>query len=387
MFRIQPDQKKINIARGFWGTLFFASCFLVFGFMLWTWVSEHSNNSGFLEKYPDIVETQENQYHNVDVIDFATINGNEKNPYYNGTYLFEKDESDFQNPDEMLVFYGPVADKDAYEHRILLVCGQHAREMISPEICFHMIQLIQSQVMHPDLSARISLLRTKGVGFWILPLANKWGRLQIENDFSNGCLRKNKNNVDLNRNFKCPDYIREDLAKKEESDPGSHSESELETRLTIEALKKSKPHILFNIHSGIEGVYLPYDCSTMKVPKHFHFMRDLAEQSRKKLIEKKEFNTVNPEKWVIENSAYALYISHGSLVDYALSYHSVPLAYTLEVYFSKNGREVTTNPTECLDFFNPDEKKPYSEVVYTWIEFMVGIVEEMVRKKESIKTK
>jgi len=264
-----------------------------------------------------------------------------------------------------------------------VVCGQHAREVISSEICYHLITLLYGKRYHETLSPLLDDLHEKGVRFWVLPVVNVWGRQEIESDPERGCLRTNRFGVDLNRNFPCPDL---ELGAQEEGSvdwPGPSPFSELESMATDQFLQLAEPEILLNVHSGIERVLLPYDCCPLDQPSLFSPIIRLVQRAKglvAKYTRDKGFTHVNPRGWDTGQSAHLLYTAHGTLMDYAMTMRSVQMALTLEVY-QEHGlsteeeltEEANLSPHQCARWFNPPSGKVYEEVVESWLLFILQL--------------
>lgn len=350
-------------------------------FSIMTWLREEEE----IEAAYPLLFKDSSGYHNTRAIIKNLEKLTPTNPYYSRLEEF--------NP---LAVYGPIAERDDRHVRVAVICGQHARELITSEICHNLIRLVQFNKAHPLLTDRIATLIAKGVGFWVAPVVNEWGREQIEGDPTKACLRKNQNQVDLNRNFPCPDLIRESAVNPPAalieglSHPGEFDLSEEESRTTVNFLKTVKPDILFNVHSGIDRVLLPYDCCSLSVHKNYKKMVEVAQLAKMQV--KRDFpglNHTNPANWYTGSSSMLLYESHGTLMDYASYFLQTPFVYTLEVFENKTSipdelSETEFTPIQCMTLFNPQAGKPFEEVNLAWLDFIVSLIEVTLERFELV---
>lgn len=349
-------------------------------------------------------EKGDDKYHSTNQIFDQLLYDNNLNPfycsytletYYSSTEQMEKYNNFFKTETNDDVYrtlgYGPCKENNNNNNnnsnlRVALICGQHGRELISSELCYHLIRLLQTHERHPLITERISKLREKGVSFWILPIVNEWGRRKIEGDPESSCLRKNIFGVDLNRNFECPDFIRGVSKNKDSSEyAGSENFSEVETRITDSFLNMVQPNLLFNIHSGIERILLPYDCCETQLPKKYTLMSRIARLSKLEVIKKhKELKYVSPKRWQIGKSSLLLYTSHGTLMDYAEVKIGIPLVYTLEIYESLDADNSISDDeltaTQCMEWFNPKAGEEYKEVILIWLDQIITMVEKTFQR-------
>ena len=194
--------------------------------------------------------------------------------------------------------------------------NEHARELITGELAFHMIH----QIPKLNPSKRIT----------IIPVMNVWGRTVAME--SNPCQRKNKNSVDPNRNFWTPTNHRK-YRKSSEEYEGRTPISEPESILLDKLLRNMKRYV--NVHSGEYSLYMPHDSSFSKV-KNYKTMNDNIHRYAK----------FCPECTVGPAAVKSFYRAFGTSADWAIEI-GVPEAYTFEIF----GRE-TYN---CFKMFNPDD--------------------------------
>ncbi|GAB5360958.1 hypothetical protein AAMO2058_000673100 [Amorphochlora amoebiformis] len=130
----------------------------------------------------------------------------------------------------------------------LLIFGEHARELISPELALSFVKRLCSN----DSKANGVL---NSFRFRIYPVCNPEGRRKVEaGDY---CRRTNSNGVDLNRNW--GDHWKptpKDSQSQSWSGPGKFSEGE--TLILKREVTRSPPDLFITVHSGILGMYTPY---------------------------------------------------------------------------------------------------------------------------------
>jgi hypothetical protein len=277
-----------------------------------------------------------------------------------------------------ILSYAPVEETKDFDVRVLVVCGQHGREYVSSEICYNLIRLLQVNVREETFTPKIAEFMARNVGFYIVPVANPWARILVETNETRHCQRTNKNGVDLNRNFMHKSafgYMHGSRSKYSddgismEDNPGPAPMSEYETVAMAEYISYVNPHLVINIHSGGKDILLPYDCTFDVLPPHYSVMVSLAKHTRNRACPACSVGT----------GASSLYPAFGTLVDYALDFMGVQLAYTFEVYSSpniKNDHALTND--ECKVFFNPPEGKELHDVVHRWIKVIVVMVNRLL---------
>lgn len=164
--------------------------------------------------------------------------------------------------------------------RVMLLFGEHARELVSPELALTMLRDVCTVVQRrssqggaaaggadpqrfaglalasssPRYTAAIEYLAAAPLALHVVPLANPWGRQRVEGgDF---CRRTNEAGVDLNRNWDSH-WAAEDEHTGADSRPGPAPFSEAETQAVRAVLLEARPHMFLSVHSGTEGMYTP----------------------------------------------------------------------------------------------------------------------------------
>ncbi len=276
-----------------------------------------------------------------------------------------------------LMAYAPISNN--FRLRVLIVCGQHAREFITAELCYHFIRLLQLQERDPDLTIRLQELRILGVGFWIVPVANPVGRHMISVNSSRACMRKNPDGVDLNRNWPISSSCKKRPIKDPDSSEygGPYPGSEIETQVLMKYINSVKPNLVLNVHSGIESVLLPYDCSAERLAEKYATMVRLANLAKIDIC----------PSCKVGQASLILYPSAGTLMDYVISI-GTKLAYTLEIYEAPDADnsipDKQLTPEQCIKWFNPPAGKPYKQVISKWLRFIITLVEKTQERKSNL---
>ena len=128
---------------------------------------------------------------------------------------------------------------------VLITFGIHGREYIASEVA---LALLHRLCDGSDRSAHV----LDATEFIVIPVANVAGRKKVEaGDSSITCasLRKNENNVDLNRNFDW-DWAAGDASKSAEDYRGRAPNSEPETQLIDALAARFRPSMYIDVHSG-----------------------------------------------------------------------------------------------------------------------------------------
>jgi len=146
-----------------------------------------------------------------------------------------------------------TSDKTA--QRVFLLFGEHARELISPELGLFFVRLIcadpQLQKVDPSLQSKAVRLLAGPirVEYMIVVNANPISRRKVE--AGAWCLRVNERGVDLNRNW---GIHRDSVTEKQRTDPdeyeGPSAFSEPQTRIVKRLVEAFKPVAFVSLHSG-----------------------------------------------------------------------------------------------------------------------------------------
>ena len=319
--------------------------------------------------YPSFDENTRN-YHSTREIHLATKHDNDINPYYTWVDLSKYMQVAEDDESMRIYAYGPVEDVKKFKRRVMIVCGQHGRELVSSEFCFTLIRLLQMYVRDDeDFTRTLAQHTLNGVGYWIVPVMSPWSRQYVEcGGYDQQCQRTNARYVDLNRNF--PNAYSEPQQRLygDETYAGDHVLSEYESVAVDKLLDYVEPHVLFNIHSGGEDILLPYDSSYEHAPPNYEMMLALARYARDAIkcktcgLGMSSILYANTEDKAV-----------GTLVDYAVDYYDVDVAYTLELFVNTSAR---TN--DCRSYFNPQPGDDLSRVLRRWTTFLLRLVDRLI---------
>mmetsp|Transcript_69721 Transcript_69721/g.109057 ORF Transcript_69721/g.109057 Transcript_69721/m.109057 type:complete len:411 (+) Transcript_69721:50-1282(+) len=216
------------------------------------------------------------------------------------------------------------SSSDKSTTHVLMVFGEHARELISPETGLGFLRWL--------CSSEASQLRSR-TSFELVLNANPRGRNQVES--GEYCTRTNENGVDLNRNYgfhwkaEHEDDDERGVGSKEGKpveafSSGAGPFSEPETKIIARLLSESKPDVFLDVHSGTKGLFMPYDWTTDPIPN------EDDRQNMKKVLQ--EVNTNDcPECMVGDCAETVGYLAPGSSADFAYS-QGVKFSFIWEIY-------------------------------------------------------
>jgi hypothetical protein len=214
---------------------------------------------------------------------------------------------------------GPQAKKKA-----MIVFGEHAREIISPETGLNFAKTLCGQ--GPEGQRGSKVLDT--VSFTIVPNANPLGRKQVEDGYY--CKRTNEDGVDLNRNFG-DDHRDASLEKKgDETNAGPSGFSEPESKMLKSLVDDERPDIYLSVHSGAYLLGTPFGYTQSRSPENEDDMMEvLAPISQK---------TCNGECPYGNLAELIHYDSPGCDIDYVSERVGSPYVFTWEIYVGERYR-------------------------------------------------
>ena len=214
-------------------------------------------------------------------------------------------------------------------NRAMLLFGEHARELISPETALRMAQdLCGNNEATKQLARRV--LQTNVIT--MIPIANPIGRKSVEDGAL--CQRVNENGVDLNRNWDShwePPIDPSDYNYNGDTNPGTKPFSEPETQALKKIVDDIQPTIFITVHSGTLGMYTPYAYSR-ELPSN-----DPSDLGRMKHI----LDTLNPDYCRCPSGAAGLdvgYLCPGTCLDYAYEHHA-SVSFAFEIW-ADDGDEI-----------------------------------------------
>jgi len=253
------------------------------------------------------------------------------------------------------------------EMQVLLVFGEHARELISSELALHLLELfILPSNTTDDMIHYLNALR-RCTTITLVPILCSAERKLVER--GQFCQRKTLSGVDLNRNWEFQWGNRKDMLAEE--NPGPRPFSEIESQLIRNLARRIKPSVYMNIHSGEKSIYSPWD-HRKDIDPALQPMHDIVEGVWETLREVYAISDdAQRKKWHIGASgASSSYRAYGTSVDWMVAMGGVPFAFTLEVYGTENEKD------PCLAFFNPLTERTYHETMATFALVVLEIISE-----------
>lgn len=229
---------------------------------------------------------------------------------------------------------------------ILLIAGEHARELITSEIVYWLYQVLtgkDAELLSWPAAASFASQRKqmrlgagnlqdwvqdllKKVVFKIVPIENIEGRKAAEE--GDTCLRRTFSGVDLNRNWGTE---WKQQALDDEDYGGPHPFSEPESRI-VKLIAESSPIRSFvNIHSGEYALYVPWD-------SHPDLGSSLMADTHVVL----EQLNVWCQCMHGAGGIVAGYLAYGTSMDYMYERLHVPYPLTIEVYGPKGLGKLST---------------------------------------------
>ncbi|KAK9837663.1 hypothetical protein WJX74_002438 [Apatococcus lobatus] len=253
---------------------------------------------------------------------------------------------------------GGLTEDHSNKIRLLLVFGEHGRELITTETSFRLLRLLaDSTRAFEDLEAqgaathRIRSILHRSV-FKILPMFNMGGRKKVE--AGDLCERKNGRGVDTNRNWDIHWGFQEKDYDPSEEYPGTAPFSEPETQILKEIAEEFVPHVWLNVHSGMEALFMPYD----HVPTIPQGPGAAASYS---ILEELNEVSCRGQCAVGSGGESVGYLAHGTATDYMYEKLKVPLSFTWEIYGDSKA-----DFHDCFRMFNPLQRLEMEEVAENW---------------------
>lgn len=284
--------------------------------------------------------------------------------------------------------------------KAVIVFGEHARELISPESAVGLVRSLCGTGPQADIGRRTL---SKGVEFVIVPNANPRGRKIVEEGYY--CKRTNENGVDLNRNW--GDDHRNGASQGDEANPGPSGFSENETQALRDLVDEEKPDIYLSVHSGF------YVLGATPGYKNGQPDDEAVVAEVLKPISDKYCGGHCPYGGLRDLLGYNV---AGCDIDYVHDHSGVPYAFTWEIYNgisddpvllqrqssrsrtdatrSLRGRAKSTltagmgnpeddqEPQNCIQQFIPKTEAKTKEVVNTWTEAMLDLASSIVDRKK-----
>eukprot|EP00045_Choanoeca_perplexa_P003157 m.28919 g.28919 ORF g.28919 m.28919 type:complete len:414 (-) comp11897_c0_seq1:51-1292(-) len=238
--------------------------------------------------------------------------------------------------------------------KVLIVAGEHARELTPVEVVLQLLQRVARAHGEAASTTNHKLVSwmLESYDLYFFPLANPDGRRRLEEEH-NYCWRGNTRGVDLNRNFGW-DWGGQGASRdpKDEEYAGIEAFSELESKGLLKIMMEGDFDVFMSLHSGIRQVYTPFgdatSWSTGRQPRFHNIMQQVLETAL-------EVYDRQRHKWPFQaGPAHEVndYAVSGTSFDYACGVLYVPLCFALELYGEGDGED-----NQCFDLFNPPSEK------------------------------
>ena len=220
----------------------------------------------------------------------------------------------------------------APKNKILLSFGIHGREYVTGELALSFIHKLC------DGSVRSKALLDTA-DFMIVPVANVAGRKKVEHtDASTTCadLRKNENNVDLNRNFDFA-WSGGDDTQRAEDFRGPSPNSEPEVQLLDALARRFQPKMFIDVHSGDTTMMYPHSYQSSKCSSWE------AHQALADVVNLKAFGCAKganggacPSTGAAAVTLNPPYLASGSSLDYMYERRNVSYSFTWEIFSGRH---------------------------------------------------
>lgn len=272
--------------------------------------------------------------------------------------------------------------------KMMLVFGEHARELISVESGLDFVRTLCGA----GSSAKRAGDVLDKVEFTIVPNANPISRQQVED--GDACKRTDEAGVDINRNW--GDKHHEKAAPGDENNPGPAGFSEPETQILRDLVTEERPDVFLSIHSGAKLLGMPWGYSQEgPPPQNGQAMMEVLGKIR--------------EKYCQGDCSYGSlaktvgYKSGGTDIDYVSETLKTPYVFTWEIYAGdydrrrshsqvgflqgKRGRqhrnlpEASEDPEGCNAEFNPQTQAETTSVLDNWTGAYLELAELVAARK------
>ena len=281
--------------------------------------------------------------------------------------------------------------------RLLLNFGEHGRELITSEVALTLLRFIdgrsrqkereqKEQSERPatpadssadyeyeryidqtdnDLSDAYLAFLLRNTHTTVVPLINVWGRQRVE--AGDVCSRKNRNGVDLNRNF---DFLHSHNTQQpyDETYAGTAPFTEVETQCLAQLASPPfpPPTVYANVHSGIQELYFGWDhTATPQLPNQREVTR---------MYER--VNSYHCSCKVGAAGKIAGYVVYGGSMDWMYAARNVSYSLTYEVY----GDE-TANNGDCYRTFNPQTRDDLQDTCYRFATSFFTVMQYLIEEK------
>jgi hypothetical protein len=312
--------------------------------------------------------------------------------------------------------------------RVLFNFGEHGREIISSEVALQLVHMLDMEAQQAlplpppiladaaadkaetamaaaDPASHLAGTRELDPLFtaWLLsharvvllPLLNVWSHQRVEE--GELCQRKNKRQVDLNRNW---DFLwdglppssssssrtnagdikrRQQQRRRHNANPndeqygGTEPFSEVESRVLRDVAQLVRPNLFVNVHSGITEMYCGWDWKQELIPNGAEALRVL--QAMRPHCASKSSDCPIGGAGIIGG-----YVVFGGSMDYLYTQLNTSHSLTIEVFGGERG----VDPRECFAFFNPTTAARLEHTKRRWARALVEAVAFLVAEKKDV---
>jgi len=244
-------------------------------------------------------------------------------------------------------YMAPEVEKPNF--KTMVVAGEHAREMIGPEIALNFVKALCGEAKEQNLFVDIEEAK-KETELIVVLNANPGSRQAVEK--GEFCTRANPSHVDINRNF---DFEYNTTDRNDaDTNPGENAFDQPESRILKYLINKHKPHAFLDIHSGFRGMFFPNGVAGDP---------ELGTKLQRMTADVDEAACQCPLG--IANKEIG-YHTAGSALDYSFSVMKVPFAMAMEVYIDQSA----TQEIDALETRWNSQKKDLLKPIMTGSSFM-----------------
>lgn len=244
-------------------------------------------------------------------------------------------EADTKDPKKKL-FVARLGHSNATKG-MLIVANEHAREAITAETA-------KSFIKWACAGSKSAQLLFASMHITVVPVVNLAGRRLID-DGSHPCQRftadEGEGEIDLNRNM--------DVDFEASGDHGAAPFSTYQARILRRLAADEKPLAYVDLHSGFNSLMVPWGSRS-------YTTADFPDQKR--LLDRVAKSSC-PKCEIGSNCKVIGYRNPGEIIDHMYQKQGVKYSTLWEIY---NGKD----ESNCLEYFNPLDKKAYDATVARW---------------------
>lgn len=256
--------------------------------------------------------------------------------------------------------------------RILLLFGEHARELVIVESALALLTNLTESLLSPQNSPTFIYASEllKRIELHIVPLVNPDGKLRLESS-GDMCWRKTGTGIDLNRQtdwfFGDPRGSSSDPQSEEYS--GLAPFSEVESQMIRSLAMQYNYTASVSVHSGEQQLFTPFVDSTSRELKRRSVNTEIELQIAKYIVDHM------PHHW-LRNSGQAWaqndYSADGTIADWLSARAGVKCSFVVELYGTQAYKD-------CFVQFNPPPDK-LAETLKTMNEFFPLFFQQVIER-------